>query len=257
MNHTQTKAAAMNQGLLIFIYLAVLTGLEFFIAVTMQSAPLLVVIALIKAGLVLYYYMHVYRLNDDDAHADHHSFHFKEGTNRLGLWLFLLSDSFVFGGLMVTRINLLALSRPELNQLLGLAVTVVLLVSSFFMNRGETAMLHGDRKAFLTNTGITFGLGLAFLLGVVLVEWRLAIHEGMTPDSGAPGAVFFMMTGMHAFHVLTGLIFLLVILRNGMRGLYSQEKHWAVEAAAVYWHFVDVVWIFFYPALYLIGKAVI
>jgi len=53
---------------------------------------------------------------------------------------------------------------------------------------------------------------------------------------------------------LTGIIFLIIVLRNGARGLYSEEKHWAVEAAAVYWHFVDVVWIFFYPALYLIGS---
>jgi cytochrome c oxidase subunit 3 len=256
MEHIQTKSSAMTQGMLVFIYLAVLTGLEFFIALTMDSVPLLVVVALIKVALVLYYYMHIYRLNNEDTSADRHSFLYKQDTNRLGLWLFLLSDSFVFGGLMVARINLLALSRPELNQLLGLGVTAVLLISSFFMNRGETAMAHGDRKGFMTNTLVTFGLGLAFLLGVLLVEWQLAIHEGMTPDSGAPGAIFFMMTGMHAFHVFTGLLFLLVVLRNGSRGLYSQEKHWAVEAAAVYWHFVDVVWIFYYPALYLIGKAV-
>jgi cytochrome c oxidase subunit III len=55
---------------------------------------------------------------------------------------------------------------------------------------------------------------------------------------------------------LTGVILLAVVLRNGARGLYSGGKHWAVEAAAVYWHFVDVVWIFFYPALYLIGTVV-
>jgi len=257
MIHTQDKSAAMNRGLLIFIYLAVLTGLEFFVALTVDSVPLLVVIALVKAGLVLYYYMHIYKLNQEDGGLDHHGFAFKTNTNRLGLWLFLLSDSFVFGGLMVTRINLLALSRPELNQLLGLGVTTILLVSSFFMNRGETAMAHGDRKAFMTNTVITFALGLGFLLGVILVEWRLAIAEGLTPDSGVAGAVFFMMTGMHAFHVLTGLLFLGIVLRNARRGLYSEEKHWAVEAATVYWHFVDVVWIFFYPALYLIGKAII
>jgi cytochrome c oxidase subunit 3 len=98
-------------------------------------------------------------------------------------------------------------------------------------------------------------LGIAFLLGVVGVEWPQAIHEGIRPGSGAEGAIFFMMTGMHAFHVLTGVIFLGIVLRNGARGLYTEEKHWAVEAAAVYWHFVDVVWIFFYPALYLIGVA--
>jgi cytochrome c oxidase subunit 3 len=140
-----------------------------------------------------------------------------------------------------------------LNQLLGLAVTAVLLISSFFMNRGETLMHQGDRRGFLLNTAITFVLGLGFLLGVVLVEWRLAIHEGMTPDSGPAGAAFFMMTGMHAFHVFTGLILLAIIMANGRRGLYD-EQNYPIEAAAVYWHFVDVVWIFFYPALYLIGR---
>jgi cytochrome c oxidase subunit 3 len=241
----------LSQGVFIFIYLAVLTGLEFFVAVTFNSVVLLVVVALIKAALVVYYYMHVYKLNLE-SEIDEHSYDYKAGTNRLGLWLFLVSDAFVFGGLMVVRINLLGLTRPELNQLLGLAVTALLLVSSFFMNRGETLMHNGDRRGFLMNTAITFVLGLGFLLGVVLVEWRLAIHEGLTPDSGPAGATFFMMTGMHAFHVFTGLILLGIIIANGRRGLYDQ-KNYPVEAAAVYWHFVDVVWIFFYPALYLIG----
>ena len=216
---------------------------------------LLIVVALVKAALVLYYYMHIYKLNDD-AGEDRESHEYKTGTNRLGLWLFLLSDSFVFGGLMVTRVNLLADTRPPLNQLLGLGVTAVLLLSSFFMNRGETSMKHGDRKGFLLNTSLTLILGLGFLLGVVAVEWPSAIAEGLTPATGTAGAVFFMMTGMHAFHVFTGVLFLLVILNNGRRGLYSEEKHWAVEAATVYWHFIDVIWIFFYPALYLIGKLV-
>jgi len=244
----------MRQGVLIFIYLAVLTALEYFIAVAFDAVPLLVVVALVKAGLVVYYYMHIYRLNEDDG-SDEHSYAYKTGTNRLGLWLFLLSDAFVFGGLMVARINLLGMTRPHLNQLLGLGVTAVLLISSFFMNRGETAMSNGDRKGFLINTSVTLVLALAFLLGVVAVEWPTAAHEGLTPSSGTAGAVFYMMTGMHAFHVLTGVLFLIIILRNGARGVYSEEKHWAVEAAAVYWHFVDVVWIFFYPALYLIGKV--
>jgi len=72
---------------------------------------------------------------------------------------------------------------------------------------------------------------------------------------GVEGAIFYMLTGMHAFHVLTGVIFLIIVYRNGRKGNYTSEKHWAVEAAAVYWHFIDVVWIFFYPALYLIGTV--
>lgn len=117
-------------------------------------------------------------------------------------------------------------------------------------------MANGDRKGFLTSTMITFILGLGFFLGVVFIEWPNAIHEGITPSSGPAGAAFFMMTGMHAFHVLTGLIFLSIVWFNGRRGLYD-EKQYPVEAAAVYWHFVDVVWIFFYPALYLIGTALL
>jgi len=248
------KLSEYRQGVIIFVYLAVLTLLEYFVAVTFKAVSLLVVIAVVKAALVAYYYMHIYKLNEE-SDADEHSYEYKTGTNRLGLWLFLLSDSFVFAGLMATRINLLGLTRPHLNQILGLSVTAVLLISSFFMNRGETAMAHGDKKAFMQNTLITLVLGLGFLLGVVAVEWPTAAEEGLTASSGAAGAVFYMMTGMHAFHVLTGLIFLGVVMNNARKDLYSGEKHWGVEAAAVYWHFVDLVWIFFYPALYLIGTA--
>jgi len=254
MLHTQEKKSMLGQGILIFIYLAVLTGLEFLIAISFNSVPLLVVVALVKAALVLYYYMHVYKLNLE-SEIDEEAYDYKAGTNRLGLWLFLISDTFVFGGLMIMRVNLLGLTRPELNQLLGLGVTAVLLISSFFMNRGETLIHNGDRQGFLNNTAVTFLLGLGFLLGVVLVEWRLAIEEGLTASSGPAGAAFFMMTGMHAFHVFTGLILLAIVWVNGRRGLYD-VKNYPVEAAAVYWHFVDVVWIFFYPALYLIGTAV-
>jgi cytochrome c oxidase subunit III len=82
------------------------------------------------------------------------------------------------------------------------------------------------------------------------VEWQIAPFG---PADSIAGSIFYVMTGFHAFHVLTGVIFLFVVLRNGLRGRYSAEKHWAVEAAVVYWHFIDVVWFFFYPALYLIG----
>jgi cytochrome c oxidase subunit 3 len=268
MTEKHENTSLLSQGVYIFIYLAVLTALEYFVAITFKSVVLLIVVALVKAALVVYYYMHIHKLNAENE-GEPDSYAYKTGTNRLGLWLFLVSDTFVFGGLMVTRINLLGLTRPHLNQTLGLFVTAVLLVSSFFMNRGETLLHNGDRRGFLRNTGLTFFLGLGFLLGVILIEWHTIAQiaepvlrlfgepegvEPLKPSSGTAGAVFFMMTGMHAFHVLTGLIFLAVVWFNGRRGLYD-EKQYPVEAAAVYWHFVDVVWIFFYPALYLIGTA--
>jgi cytochrome c oxidase subunit 3 len=176
----------------------------------------------------------------------------KTGTNRLGLWLFILSDTFVFAGLFVSRFYLLGNAiRPDVNQFIGLGVTAMLLVSSFFMNRAETAMAHGDQKAFLNGILITLVLGVLFLIGVVGVEWQIAPYG---PEKDAIWSIFYTMTGFHAMHVLSGVIFLAVVFRNGRKGLYSAERHWPVEAAAVYWHFVDVVWVFFYPALYLIGR---
>ncbi|HPO58855.1 MAG TPA: cytochrome c oxidase subunit 3 [Anaerolineaceae bacterium] len=186
-----------------------------------------------------------------DAHPVENLRH-RERTNRLGLWLFILSDSFVFGALLFTRFYLLGNNRPELIQWLGLVVTVALLASSFFMNRAEVQMSLGNRQGFLRNTLVTIVLGSLFLIGVVGVEWQVA-HFG--PADGAQGAIFYTMTGFHAFHVFTGVIFLSLVYRNAKKGLYSAEHHWPVEAAAVYWHFVDLVWIFFYPALYLIGTA--
>jgi cytochrome c oxidase subunit 3 len=249
------KSDVLRQGIVVFIFLAILTGLEFFVAIAIGAVALLIAMALVKVGLVVYYYMHIYKLSEDSG-EDLHSLKYKTATSRLGLWLFLLSDSFVFGGLLISRFYLLSLTRPPLNQTLGLIVTSVLLLSSFFMNRAEASMEHGDRKGFIIGIIVTLALGAAFVAGVLGVEWPAAIAEGVTPSVSAAGAIFFMMTGMHALHVVTGLIFLTIVLRNGSRGLYSPEKHWAVEASAVYWHFVDVVWIFFYPALYLIGRLI-
>lgn len=258
MEHTN-KSEVLRQGVIVFVFLAVLTALEFFVAVQIGSTVLLAMIAFVKVGLVMYYYMHIYRLSKQDENLDRHSYQYKLGTSRIGLWLFLLSDSFIFGGLFVSRFNLLGLGPLPLasdSQYIALIITSVLLLSSFFMNRAEASMEHGDRKGFIFGISLTILLGLVFLIGVVVVEWPSAINAGVTPSSNAAGAVFFIMTGMHAFHVLTGVIFLSIVLRNGARGLYSAEKHWAVESATTYWHFIDVVWIFFYPALYLIGKLI-
>ena len=240
-------------GLFVFLALAALTIVEFALALYLNIWQLIVLVAIMKAGLVIYYYMHIYRLFQADENLDHESYAYKLASNRIGLWLFLLSDFFIFGGLLLSRINLLALTRPDLNQFLGLAVTAVLLISSVFAYLGEAYTELGNRKRFLICYGITIALGILFLIGVVGVEWRIAPFG---PADNVVGAVFYIMTGFHAFHVLTGVIFLFIVFRNGRRGLYSAEKHWAVEASAVYWHFVDVVWFFFYPALYLIGTAV-
>jgi len=180
-------------------------------------------------------------------------------NNRMGLWLFFLSEVFLFGGLLATRFYLWGAHRPETDQLIGLIVTIVLLISSVSMNLSETAMEHGDRRTFMGGLVVTFVLGLAFLVGVMIFEWGLfpAIYEGhLTPSGDIFGAVVFGMTGMHAIHVITGLAFIAIVWNLGRKGHFSKEEHWGVEACAIYWHFVDLVWIFFYPAIYLIGEVV-
>ncbi len=189
-------------------------------------------------------------------HEDHAAYRHMVRTARIGLWLFIISDGFMFGALFFSRFYLLGGTRPELSQTLGLLVTSVLLASSFFMNRAETLMEHGDVKGFLRSTLVTIVMGLGFFIGVVAIEWPQAIQHIGGPGQSAMASIFFMMTGMHAFHVVTGIIFLLVIYFNGRKGRFSAERHWMVEACANYWHFIDVVWIFFYPALYLIGSPV-
>lgn len=172
-------------------------------------------------------------------------------TNRIGLWLFIASDSLIFGALLISRFYLLGPGvRPEVNQFVGLAVTAVLLISSFFANRAEIAMSVGDLKNFSRSILVTIILGTLFLLGVVAVEWQITPFG---PAESAVYSLFYTMTGFHAFHVLTGVTFLAIVYRNARKGVYNAERHWPVEAAVVYWHFIDVVWVFFYPALYLIG----
>ncbi len=193
-------------------------------------------------------------------------------ANRLGLWLFMFSEVFLFAALLVARFVLWndpvtgEITRPELSQELGLITTVVLLISSFFMNRAETAMEHGDHKRFLNGLMVTAVLGTLFFIGVVFMEWNVFGLQGelfgielfghLKPSDGVISGIFFAMTGMHAIHVLSGIIFILIVWNNGRKGHYSPEKHWGVEACAIYWHYVDVVWVFYYPALYLIGTAV-
>jgi cytochrome c oxidase subunit 3 len=172
-------------------------------------------------------------------------------ANRIGLWLFFVSETFMFGGLLASRFYLWGNTRPELDQVLGLVITAVLLVSSFFMNRAESAIAHDDRRTFLSSLLITMALGVIFLVGVVGLEWQGHIK----PWDGVYGAVLFGMTGLHALHVLSGVVLILIVWNLGRKGHFSAERHWGVEATAIYWHFVDVIWVFYYPALYLMGRV--
>ncbi len=196
-----------------------------------------------------------------DAHgAAHHgpSYADQLATNRLGLWIFFISEAFLFSGLLAVRFYLWGPTRPEVDQVIGLLVTSVLLLSSLSMFTAETALENGNRRLFLVLLPVTALLGIVFLGGVMVFEWGLfpSLYEGhLTPWGDKYGAVVFAMTGMHAIHVVTGVIFILIVWNLGRKGHFSPSRHWGVESCAIYWHFVDLVWIFFYPAIYLIGTV--
>lgn len=173
------------------------------------------------------------------------------GINRVGLWLFLASDAVFFGVLLSTRYYLQGVHTPqEVSQILGFTITSVLLLSSVTAYRGEACAIHGDQKGFRRNILFTILLGTLFIGGVA-TEWKLAF-EHFPPNTGF-GTVLFVTTGIHAFHVVTGLTVLTVVYRLGKDGRFSRGYFWPVEGSVKYWHFVDVAWVFIFPTLYLVG----
>jgi cytochrome c oxidase subunit III len=172
-------------------------------------------------------------------------------ANRLGIWLFFLSESFLFIALLVTRFYLFGVKRPpELNQLLGFGISLVLLASSLTAYRGETFISRGMEKKFRQNITFSICFGALFVIGVG-VEWS----EGFKyfPPSTVFGTIFFTLTGFHAFHVLLGLAALSFLIMPGQKGRFTPENYWGAEGIIKFWHFVDVVWMFIFPTLYLVN----
>ena len=181
------------------------------------------------------------------AHAAHHDHPSRKSMNQAGLWLFFLSETFLFAALLSARFYIAGFKEPEhVNQLLGLGITMILVLSSFTAYMAETAMARGDRAAFMRFLLATIFLGVVFAFGVAF-EWseaEFSVHEPY-------GTAFFSMTGLHASHVISGVVMLSIVAYLSARGHFSKDSYWGIEASIKYWHFVDIVWVFFYPALYL------
>jgi cytochrome c oxidase subunit 3 len=174
--------------------------------------------------------------------------HSRLPINRLGIWLFFFSDGLLFAMLAASRFYLTGTHRPEeLNQLLGLGITGLLLASSLTAYRAETAFEHGNSAHGRQMLLATIFMGALFAIGVGF-EWSIAHWTPSDPF----GTAFFSMTGMHAAHVVSGVLFLTVIYLRAGRGHFPVGNTWPVTAMVMYWHFVDVVWVFFYPTLYLV-----
>jgi cytochrome c oxidase subunit 3 len=185
--------------------------------------------------------------------ADHGEYHmdtsFQPRANRIGLWLFIVSETFLFGAFLSARWFSTGTLKPEeLNQALALGLTIVLLVSSVSAYLAETSIKFNHRLNFILFTVFTIVMGLIFMAGVT-IELKEAIHA--YPPETPYGTSYFMLIGLHAFHVITGLVALTVVLILGLRGHFGSEEFWGVEGVVKYWHFVDLAWVIIYPTLYL------
>ncbi len=177
----------------------------------------------------------------------------RRAANRLGLWLFLASETFLFAAFISSRFVVSGTDQPEhLNQGLALLLTLLLLWSSISAYRAEVAISTDNRNLFLRESMTTIVLGVLFLVGVVF-EFKEALAD--FPAGTIYGSVFFLLIGLHAFHVLTGILVLAIVWNLGRAGHYDSENHWPVEGAVKYWHFVDLMWVAIYPTLYLFGGS--
>jgi len=134
---------------------------------------------------------------------------------------------------------------------LPLLNTLILLTSGTTVTWAHHALLHNDRSGLKWGLAATIALGITFT-GVQAYEYA---HAGFSYAGNIYGATFFMATGFHGFHVIIGTIFLTVCLFRAMAGHFKPEQHFGFEAAAWYWHFVDVVWLFLFASIYVWGAG--
>lgn len=192
------------------------------------------------------------------AHATAHSTEMSIGGRSMEWWAmatFIASEAIFFATLISSylflRFSLPAWPpppHPRLELTLPLINTVILFSSGVPQHMASQAIKRGDRKAHQRLTIMAMVLGFLFLCGQA---WEYT-HVGFTPSDGVFGSSFFVTTGFHGAHVSVALIFLLVTLIRSYRGHFTPEHHFGVEAATMYWHFVDAVWGALLITIYLI-----
>jgi len=190
----------------------------------------------------------------------------------LGMWAFLITE-IMFFGTMFLGYTLYRIQNPaawaagshHLDIMLGGFNTVVLITSSLTMALSVHAIQVGRRGKSILFLALTTFLGLVFM-GVKAIEYTHKFHEHLVPgmhflpEGTFPQGMelyfcfYFALTGMHALHMIIGVVGLVVLILMSVRGRFSPAYHSPVEMFGLYWHFVDIVWIFLFPLLYLIGR---
>jgi len=215
-------------------------------------------------------------MSHDDTHPAHLAHHFSEveqqkESAKLGMWLFLLTEILLFGGLFCAYAIFRAFNpdmfynaHKFLNVNLGTVNTIVLITSSVTMALAIRGMQVGNRKTAVINLVLTLAFAVVFLI-VKYFEYSHKIHLGQLPGkfytfAGVEGSnphiffsIYFVMTGLHGLHVLAGMIAISWVLIKTIKGRFSEAYYTPMEMTGLYWHLVDLIWIFLFPLLYLIG----
>lgn len=173
-----------------------------------------------------------------------------------GMVMFLIAESAIFLGLFTAYLIYRSMSpvwppegTPERELLLPAINSVILIASSFVMHQGQTAIRKNDVKGLQLWLGITAVMGAIFLAGQLYEYFHLEM--GLTTNLFS--SCFYVLTGFHGLHVTFGLLLIVSVLwRSREQGHYSSTSHFGVEAAELYWHFVDVVWIILFILVYLL-----
>ena len=177
---------------------------------------------------------------------------------RVGMFCLIAAESAIFTIFVVAYLFYLgqSLSGPTPRQVLRLPIlnSICLISSSLTIMLALRALGKGARGPFLLWWAATIALGGYFLFGTG-VEWkRLIYSEGLTIQTNLFGTTFYSLVGLHAFHVLVGLVMLLIVLLLGLAGAVKKEHTARAEILSLYWHFVDAIWIVVFTVVYVIGR---
>ncbi len=197
-----------------------------------------------------------------------------EGAHSLEWWgmvFFICSEALIFANLIAVFLYLeirdggkWVLPNAELGSWHPAAAifpaginTIILLTSSAFVHMAGSGIRKGNQKQLIIGLSVTIFLALVFLSGQVyeyldFMGHGMSLGSGYDGSSGTQGSAFFTLTGFHGVHVIIGALFLTICLIRSARGDFSAKKHFAVQAAEMYWHFVDGVWIFVFSTVYLL-----
>lgn len=202
------------------------------------------------------------------THTTEHDEHYDPEAGKLGMWIFLFTELFLFGGLFLVYAIFRAKysadfhhAAIELNTFIGTLNTVVLLVSSMTVAMSITAVQKNNPKLAIRLLLVTIVLALVFMVNKYF-EWTHKIDLKIFPGTEVLKnleqgellffGLYYMMTGLHALHVIIGVTLLIVVSIRIKSGRINSERYVLLENGGLYWHLVDLIWIFLFPLLYLI-----